>query len=340
MASLADIRAKLQAAENNQGQQNRSSGGDNAIYPHWNINEGTSATIRFLPDADPNNTFFWQERNMIRLPFNGVKGEMDNKNVLVQVPCIEMWGESCPILAEVRTWFKDSSLEEMGRKYWKKKSYIFQGFVRENPLADDTTPANPIRRFIMSPQIFTIIKSSLMDPDMEELPTDYNAGLDFRVTKTQKGGYADYTTSNWARKESALTEAEQAAVAEHGLHTLSDFLPKKPSEQELKVMKEMFEASVDGQPYDAERWGAYYRPAGMQAPKNAPAVSTPAPTATPVAETVATPAVETPAPEVNVAPAPEAAPAPASEPVAETASAPAGGSKAEDILAMIRSRKS
>ena len=340
MASLADIRAKLQAAENNQGQQNRSSGGDNAIYPHWNINEGTSATIRFLPDADPNNTFFWQERNMIRLPFNGVKGEMDNKNVLVQVPCIEMWGESCPILAEVRTWFKDSSLEEMGRKYWKKKSYIFQGFVRENPLADDTTPANPIRRFIMSPQIFTIIKSSLMDPDMEELPTDYNAGLDFRVTKTQKGGYADYTTSNWARKESALTEAEQAAVAEHGLHTLSDFLPKKPSEQELKVMKEMFEASVDGQPYDAERWGAYYRPAGMQAPQNAPAVSTPAPTATPVAETVATPAVETPAPEVNVAPAPEAAPAPAPEPVAETASAPAGGSKAEDILAMIRSRKS
>ena len=340
MASLADIRAKLQAAENNQGQQNRSSGGDNAIYPHWNIKEGDSTTVRFLPDADPNNTFFWQERNMIRLPFNGVKGEMDNKNVLVQVPCIEMWGESCPILAEVRTWFKDSSLEEMGRKYWKKKSYIFQGFVRENPLADDTTPANPIRRFIMSPQIFTIIKSSLMDPDMEELPTDYNAGLDFRVTKTQKGGYADYTTSNWARKESALTEAELAAVNEHGLYTLSDFLPKKPSEQELKVMKEMFEASVDGQPYDAERWGAYYRPAGMQAPQNAPAVSTPAPTATPVAETVATPAVETPAPEVNVAPAPEAAPAPAPEPVAETASAPAGGSKAEDILAMIRSRKS
>ena len=338
MASLADIRAKLQAAENNQGQQNRSSGGDNAIYPHWNINEGTSATIRFLPDADPNNTFFWQERNMIRLPFNGVKGEMDNKNVLVQVPCIEMWGESCPILAEVRTWFKDSSLEEMGRKYWKKKSYIFQGFVRENPIADDTTPANPIRRFIMSPQIFTIIKSSLMDPDMEELPTDYNSGLDFRVTKTQKGGYADYTTSNWARKESALSEAEQAAVNEHGLYTLADFLPKKPSEQELKVMKEMFEASVDGQPYDAERWGAYYRPAGMQAPQNAPTVSTPAPTATPVAETVATPAVETPAPEVNVAPAPEAAPAPAPEPVAETA--PAGGSKAEDILAMIRSRKS
>ena len=343
MASLADIRAKLQAAENNSS-NNRSSGGDNAIFPHWNIKEGDSTTVRFLPDADPNNTFFWAERNMIRLPFNGIKGEMDNKNVLVQVPCIEMWGDSCPILAEVRTWFKDSSLEEMGRKYWKKKSYLFQGFVRQNPLADDTTPANPIRRFMMSPQIFTIIKSSLMDPDMEELPTDYTNGLDFRITKTQKGGYADYTTSQWARKESALTEAEQAAVNEHGLHTLSDFLPKKPGEHELKVMKEMFEASVDGRQYDAERWGAYYRPSGMMAPASSgssEAFSTPQ--ATPVAEAApaATPAVETaPTPAPTVAPAPAVETAPAPEPVAETAAAPAGGSKAEDILAMIRSRKS
>jgi len=337
MASLADIRAKLQAAENNQGNNRSTGGGDNAIYPHWNINEGSQASIRFLPDADPNNSFFWQERNMIRLPFNGIKGEMDNKPQLVQVPCIEMWGESCPILAEVRTWFKDSSLEEMGRKYWKKRSYVFQGFVRENPLADDTTPANPIRRFIMSPQIFNIIKTALMDPEMEELPTDYNRGLDFRIVKTSKGGYADYTTSTWARKETALTEAEQAAIAQHGLHTLSEFLPKKPSEQELKVMKEMFEASVDGRPYDAERWGAYYRPAGMMAPATdgtsdattAPLVqeSTPAPAPQAVAPTPAPePVVAAPAPEPTPAPVTEAAPA-------------AGGSKAEDILAMIRSRQ-
>jgi len=341
MASLADIRAKLQAAENNQSNNRSTSGGDNAIYPHWNINEGSQASIRFLPDADPNNSFFWQERNMIRLPFNGIKGEMDNKQQLVQVPCVEMWGESCPILAEVRTWFKDSSLEEMGRKYWKKRSYVFQGFVRENPLADDTTPANPIRRFIMSPQIFNIIKTALMDPEMEELPTDYNRGLDFRIVKTSKGGYADYTTSTWARKETALTEAEQAAIEAHGLHTLSEFLPKKPSEQELKVMKEMFEASVDGRPYDPDRWGAYYRPSGMMAP--ATSGTSDATTAPPVQETA-------PAPTATAEPAPQSAPEPAPAPVAEAApapaepapaaeAAPAGGSKAEDILAMIRNRQ-
>jgi hypothetical protein len=59
-----------------------------------------------------------------------------------------------------------------------------------------------------------------MDPELEEMPTDTLRGLDFRVSKTSKGGYADYSTSKWARKESALTEAEQAAIATHGLFDL------------------------------------------------------------------------------------------------------------------------
>jgi hypothetical protein len=329
MASLAEIRARLQAADANKG-GNSQSGGDNAIYPHWNIDENASAVVRFLPDGNKKNDFFWAERAMIKLPFNGVKGEMDSKQVQVQVPCVEMWGEQCPILAEVRGWFKDKSLEDMGRKYWKKRSYVFQGFVRENPLADDKTPENPIRRFIIGPQIFTTIKSALMDPELEELPTDLVRGLDFRVTKTSKGGYADYSTSKWARKESALTEAEQAAVDQFGLFDLSEFLPKKPTDVELKVMKEMFEASVDGQPYDAERWGQYFRPAGMsQATGNrgAGAETASAPVAQAAPTPVATASAFDDEDSVPVATAP-VAPAPA-----------AGSQKAEDILAMIRSRQ-
>ena len=335
MASLAEIRARLQAAEN-KGSNNSQGGGDRSIYPHWNMEEGQSASLRFLPDGNTKNTFFWVERAMIRLPFNGVKGEMDSKQVMVQVPCVEMWGEACPILAEVRTWFKDKSLEDMGRKYWKKRSYIMQGFVRENPIGDDKTPDNPIRKFIIGPQLFTLIKGALMDPELEELPTDYLRGLDFRIAKTSKGGYADYNTSKWARKESALTETEQAAVEAHGLFDLSTFLPKKPGEVELRVIKEMFEASVDGQPYDTERWGQYFRPAGVNAPAGAaPAAGddedTPAPKTAPApvaARPVPVVAAEDPPFDVEDAPA-------ASAPVAK----PAGTQKAEDILAMIRSRQ-
>jgi len=327
MTSLAEIRARIAQQETKSTSQAYSGPSDNAIYPHWNMDEGTTATLRFLPDSDPNNTFFWVERQVLKLPFNGVKGDPNSKpNTIVQVPCVEMYGENCPVLAEVRTWFKDSSLEDMGRKYWKKRSYLFQGFVRQNPLGEDQTPANPIRRFIISPQIFTVIKNSLMDPEMENLPTDYESGVDFNVKKTSKGGYADYSTSNWSRRESALTEAEQAAVDAHGLFNLSDFLPKKPSEAELRVIKEMFEASVDGQPYDVERWGAYYRPYGVDAPTSSTGavpqeaqVSAPAPAPAPAATTNDDVPFET------------------SEPVeVPTESA----SKADDILAMIRARQS
>jgi hypothetical protein len=323
MASLAEIRARIAAQENKStgsGQQS-----DNTIYPHWNMDEGTNAVIRLLPDGDSKNTFFWVERQIIKLPFNGVKGDSNVKQLTVQVPCVEMYGDSCPILAEVRPWYKDESLKEMANKYWKKRSYLFQGFVRQNPIGDDTTPANPIRRFIISPQIFTIIKSSLMDPEMEELPTDYLHGLDFRITKTSKGGYADYSTSTWSRKESALTDAEQQAIETHGLFNLNDFLPKKPNEAELRVMKEMFEASVDGRPYDNERWGAYYRPYGLEAPAGATAEK------------------QTEAKATSPATAPVASSAPwgdeettTSDPVKVPATS---SDKAQDILQMIRARQ-
>ena len=335
MATLAEIRAKLREQESRTGGSNQPSGGDNAIYPHWNMAEGTEAVLRFLPDADPDATFFWKERLMIKLPFAGIKGQTDSRPVTVNVPCMEMYGESCPVLQEVRGWFKDPSLEDQGRKYWKKRSYIFQGFVADNPISEDTTPDNPIRRFIIGPQIFQIIKGALMDPEMEELPTDYVRGVDFRIKKTSKGGYADYSTSQWSRRERALSDEEKAAIDTHGLHNLNDFLPKKPTDVEVKVIQEMFEASVDGEAYDPERFGQYFRAPGMSAPTGDPNKSAPAPKAAPAA----TPA-PTPAPE----PVAESAPAvQETAPAATTASASEdkpSSERANDILAMIRNRQS
>jgi len=331
MASLAEIRAKLKEQESRQGGNNNTGGGDNSIYPFWNMKEGDQATLRFLPDGDDSNTFFWKERLVIKLPFAGIKGETDSRPVQVQVPCMEMYGESCPILQEVRGWFKDPSLEDMGRKYWKKRSYIFQGFVVDDPLKEDSQPENPIRRFIIGPQIFQLIKAALMDPDMEELPTDYTAGVDFRLSKGSKGGYADYGASNWARRERPLDDAEMAAVNNHGLFNLNDFLPKKPDETSLKVLTEMFEASVDGEAYDPDRWSNYFRPAGMAARTGDPQNRAPAPAAAPApAPQAAAPVAEATTDTGWQDPAPAATPEPAPS---------TDGGGAQDILAMIRARQ-
>lgn len=259
MASLAELRKKL-LEKNNKEQQ---ASNDNAIYPFWNIPENTPAYLRFLPDGDPSNDFFWVERQMIRLPFAGVKGQSSEKEVTVQVPCMEMWNETCPVLTEVRPWFKDSELEDLARKYWKKRSYIFQGFVREDPLEEKDPPENPIRRFVINPTVFKIIHDALMDPDMEEIPTDYHAGSDFKIVKTKQGQYSSYTTSNYARKTSPLTEDEMAAIEEYGLFNLNDFLPKKPDSKGVEIIAEMFEASYNGEVYDPDKWGQYFRPFGL-----------------------------------------------------------------------------
>ena len=339
MASLAEIRAKLQSMENN-SKGNSQAQSDNAIYPFWNIDEGSSTVLRFLPDSDPNNTFFWVERQMIRLTFPGIVGG-DQKPTTVQVPCMEMFGETCPVLTEVRPWFKDPSLEDMGRKYWKKRSYIFQGFVNENPL-DETAPENPIRRFVIGPQIFNIIKSALMDPEMENLPTDYVAGTDFRLSKTTKGQYADYSTSKWARKESGLTEENLAAIDTHGLHNLNDFLPAKPTAEGVQAIAEMFQASVDGELYDPAKWGNFFKPYGLDTGTKTQATVAPAqPVQATATESVAPVTAPAPAVAETTAPAVETtAPAPVAETVATAPAEDTGKKSADDILSMIRNRQS
>jgi hypothetical protein len=147
-------------------------------------------------------------------------------------------------------------------------------------------------------------------------------GVDFRIAKTSKGGYADYSTSKWSRNERALTAEEAAAIEQYGLFDLASFMPKKPTDVELKVMKEMFEASVDGQPYDTERWVLYYRPAGVQAPAGSGDAAAPAATSS------------TAKVEVEDLPfEPDTAPA------ATAPAKPAGGQNAQDILSMIRARQ-
>jgi hypothetical protein len=333
MASLAEIRAKLKEQEGNSKGGGERTGGDNSIYPFWNLKEGSESTVRFLPDGNPDNTFFWVERAMIKLPFAGVKGSTDTKPVTVNVPCMEMYGETCPILAEVRGWFKDPALEDMGRKYWKKRSYIFQGYVVEDGLKEENRPENANRRFIIGPQIFQLIRGALLDPEMDDLPTDAVNGVDFKLIKTSKGGYADYSTSKWSRRTRPLDSIEVANLEQHGLFNLKDYLPKKPTDVEVKVIKEMFEASVDGEAFDMDRWGQYFKPAGMgQAtgdPNSAPKA------AAPVAKAAPAPVAETVAPwEDEVATAEKSF----SAPKQETAPAAASGGRADDILAMIRNR--
>ena len=322
--TLQEIRARLQQKEQNKGGGNRQGGGDNAIYPFWDIPENKPASIRFLPDGDENAEYFWQERLVINLTFPYAKGAADAKPIKITVPCLDMWADTKgrdPILNETKKWWDEPDLVDMARKYYKKRSYLFQGFVTDNPIPDDKSPENPIRRLIINPTLFENIKAIIHNLDVENLPTDYDHGREFRITRTKRGQFSDYSTSQWGMRERPLSDFERQAIEKFGLFKLSDFLPAKPTDDHIAVIKEMFQASVAEEPYDLSRWGEFYRPYGMSAP---PSMNVQVPRQ----------------PERPLAPAAAAAPAPAPSvdddepaPWATGAAAPAA---AEDILNRIR----
>lgn len=329
---LDKIREKLQAQAT--GTQKSSANKDTTTFPFWDMESGSNTTIRFLPDGNNDNILFWVTKQTIKLDFPGIKGGDENKPVSVTVPCIEMYDgpNTCPIQNDLRPMWKDPELEPIARKYWNKKSYIFQGFVQNSTLKEDDAPENPIRKFNINGQLFKVIKSALMDPDFENSPTDYLNGTDFVITKTAQGKWADYSTSKYARRESSLTEAQLEAIDQYGLVDLSTYLPPRPDREHIDAMYEMFEASVNGELYDPERWAKYYKPYGVKVDDQSSSSQTTSSKSTAAPAKVATVSstVEDDYEDVEV------------EEVAVTApvtTAPAGKQSAKDILAALAARK-
>jgi hypothetical protein len=54
---------------------------DTSVYPHWKMAANATATLRFLPDGYTDNTFFWVERDVIKLYFHGIKGKPEAGHV-------------------------------------------------------------------------------------------------------------------------------------------------------------------------------------------------------------------------------------------------------------------
>jgi hypothetical protein len=265
-AKLELLRQKLREdAERKNGNRSNSTG-DKASYPFWNIPEKQTATVRFLPDRDDNNPWFWVERQTIRLPFSGiVGGERETTEPQhVTVPCIDMFvPNSCPITAAIRPLWKSD--EKLARMYWKKRTYIAQGFVVSSPFDEPEPPENPIRRFNLGSSLLEKLKAGLIDPEMESIPTDYINGTDFKIKKTRKSDFNNYDTSEWSRRTRPLSESEHIAIERFGLFNLRDFIGNQPDAESIEVIKAMFHASINGEPFDMAQWGAYYKPYGAGA---------------------------------------------------------------------------
>lgn len=350
--TMEAIKAKLrEASEKKGGQQTtKSTGGDKTTYPFWNIPENTSALVRFLPDADPDNVFFWVKKETIKLPFSGsIGGEYaTEEDGEVTVPCIDMFGMSCPITAHIRPWWKDEEMKPLARVYYKKPAFIFQGFVVQSPFEETELPENPIRKFSLNRSIYEIVEQSLLNPDMEDSPVDYLAGRDFKLSKTKKGEYANYSTSSWSFRTRSLDENEALAIEQHGLFDLKESMGRRPDQDEVEMIKAMFRDSLDGKPFDNEAYGHLYRFYKKRggADNNSSAIAAARASVSANATSAQVPSsysAPAPAPQpTNAAAAPQqtyAPPVQEAAPAAPPAGAPADKPSAHDILERIKNRQ-
>lgn len=316
---LAALRAQF--GEQQQGGSRESF--TNKYYPFWNMKPGQRAVIRFLPDRDTNNPrMFMVEKVSHALTINGQKKT---------VPCLSMYGEDCPICKVSQDYYKVND-KINGKKYWRKKQYIAQALIVEDPLPADaetgTTHQGQVRYIALGYQLYNIIKEAFASEDdpLDDSPDSFENGYDFIIKKTEQGDYSTYTMgTKFHSKQRALTE-DELAVAEEGMIELATLLPKHPGTEKVRAM---LNADLNGEDYqDGERRSGDHDGVGDD-DDTPPARPTSAKSAAPAR--AAKPAADDPPFEPD--------PTPVAKPTTKATTADEGSSDVDAMLAAIRARR-
>lgn len=224
--SLAALKGAFAQEEKKEG----TGGGNNNYYPFWDMAVGQRCVIRFLPDLNENNPRgFLVEKVTHNLTVNGQRRS---------VPCLSMYEEDCPVCKVSQDYYKVKD-EVNGKKYWKKRQYIAQALIVEDPLeADKDSGENhegKVRAISLGFQIYNIIKEAFGSDELEAVPYDFADGYDFIIKKTEQGQYASYAVgTKFANKPRALTDAEMEVV-EAGMVDLVTLLPQNPGEDWVRT---------------------------------------------------------------------------------------------------------
>lgn len=247
-------------------------GGDQTwklFYPFWKMPDDSVAVVRFLPDLDEENSLgFLVENLQHELTINGERKK---------VPCLTMHGESCPICELSRKHY-DEKNEELGKKYYRKKSYIGQVIVVESPIEHDGEQLVKLIEF--GPKIFKQIQSAFQSGDLEVAPFELKGGYNFRIKKTKSGQYADYGTSSFAPKQSDLDDEIIEALTLFDLKQYRGKVLDRASVEAMLIADQTGRAfsdeDGDDTPAPTPAPAPAVRPAVAAAPAPAPAEEAPA----------------------------------------------------------------
>ena len=263
--SLADLAAAFTSKANE--------GGGNAtwklFFNFWKAPVDSVSTVRFLPDADEENPMGFLVENLTHeLHINGKREK---------IACLKMYGEACPICELSARFYDKNSAEhsdELGKMFYRKKSYVGQVLVLETPVEHDAEALVKLIEF--GPQVFKQIQAAFQSGDLDEAPYELKGGYNFRFRKSVTGsGQNSYTTSNFAPKQ---TDVADDLIETLNLYNLADYRAPK-----------LDRAAIDAMLVAAQSGGSYEAPAAKAAPAAEDDASTDE-AAAPAAVTAAAPA--------------------------------------------------
>lgn len=242
MASIS--MEQLKAAFNKTTETREGGGRANNYYPFWNMKDGESAVIRFLPDKNTENPLgFVVEKSTHTLIINGEKKT---------IPCRKMYGAECSVCKVSSSFYKEEGKgSPNGKKYWRKKGHIAQALVVEDPLPADAESGEnhqgKVRYIALGYQLFKIIQMALASGEMDSVPYDYEAGYNFIITKSKQGDYSTYTIgSRFKGKPSGLSD-EDVEIIKEQIVDLSTLIPRDLGDEK---MTSMLEAALTGSAYE------------------------------------------------------------------------------------------
>jgi len=166
-----------------------------------------------------------------------------------RVPCLGMYDEDCPICAVAQKFYRAGD-EISGSKYYKKKKYLGNAQIVEDPLGEgEDSAVGQVRVVSFSNQLFKLISEELTREDNDIDPIDYKEGYDLIIKKTKKGQWADYTAgTGFSRKPRAIDD-KTIKLLEEKLFDIRTFVPKNPG---IDVVNNLLRQALSGEEEEQE----------------------------------------------------------------------------------------
>lgn len=245
--SLAELRQQFK----NKAEGKKEFTGNSEVYPHWNIAEGATATVRILPDKNEDNSnYFYIDKLEHKLSIEG----KDRK-----IPCIKMYGEKCPICELSAKYYKAEGKDSVqGKYYYFKRTSLMKALILKDPIdysAGGESAEGQVKTLQFTFQLMKVINAAIASEAegkaLEELPWDMDAGYNFIIEKTKQGQHDNYSTSCFANKQTAIAD-KYLDVVEEGRVDLSTLLPANPGLAKVQALLEQHLGNADADEEEEE----------------------------------------------------------------------------------------